>query len=74
MLFAIVAISSLRYCIWYSNYTIDDVMKELKAINNKMDNFLGFEELSKEEYLEVLKLKEDTANYSYSDTFKKKNV
>ena len=57
-----------------SNYTIDDVMKELKAINNKMDNFLGFEELSKEEYLEVLKLKEDTANYSYSDTFKKKNV
>jgi len=57
-----------------THYTIDDVMNELKSINNKMDNFLGFEELSKEEYLEVLKLKEDKSNYSYEETFNTKNV
>ena len=54
------------------HYTINDVMKELKAINSKLDNFLGFENITNEERLELLKIKKEMSDgkyNSYNDVF-----
>lgn len=54
------------------HYTIDDVMKELKAMNNKLDNFLGFENISEEEKIEILKVKKEMTEgkfHSYDEVF-----
>ena len=38
---------------------LDNIEKFLSRIESKLDNFLGFEELSKEELEEIIKIKKE---------------
>lgn len=38
---------------------LDNIEKFLSRIESKLDNFLGFEELSKEEFEEIIKIKKE---------------
>jgi len=48
---------------------LDHIETFLKKIDNKIENFMGFEQLSKKEEKEINELLKDKETYSYDEVF-----